>query len=77
MLCCRSELNPSDYIIWVRAADNELSYLFLTNSDLKVIRTVYLKNSAFPQVLNEPSAQIQRIYKDALVALGKDVDKAH
>jgi hypothetical protein len=74
---CRSELNPSDYIIWVRAADNESSYLFLTNSDLKMIRTVYLKNSAFPQVLNDPSAQIQRIYKDALVALGKDVDKAH
>ena len=52
---CRSELNPADYIIWVRAADKESSYLFLTNSDLKMIRTVYLKNSRhFPQVLERP-----------------------
>ena len=71
---CRSELNPSDYIIWVRAADKESSYLFLTNTDLKLIRTVYLKSSAFPQVLDAPSAHI---YKEALVALGKDVDKVH
>ena len=71
---CRSDLNPADYIIWVRAADKESSYLFLTNSDLKLIRTVYLKSSAFPQVLDAPSAQIQAIYKNALVALGKDVD---
>ena len=50
------------------------SYLFLTNTDLKLIRTVYLKSSAFPQVLDAPSAHI---YKEALVALGKDVDKVH
>jgi hypothetical protein len=70
---CRSELNPADYIIWVRAVDKESSYLFLTNSDLKLIRTVYLKSSAFPEVLEAASAQIQAIYKNALVALGKDV----
>ena len=46
---CRSELNPSDYIIWVRAADKESSYLFWTH--LKLTRTVYLKSSAFRQVL--------------------------
>lgn len=74
---CRSELNPADYIIWVRAADKESSYMFLTHADLKLVRTLYLKNQAFPQVLDVPSAHIQTIYKDALVALGKDVDKAH
>ena len=29
------------------------------------------------QMLDAPSAQVHTIYKDALVALGKDVDKAH
>jgi hypothetical protein len=74
---CRSELNPADYIIWVRTTDKESSYMFLTHADLKLVRTLYLKSQAFPQVLDAPSAQIHTIYKDALVALGKDVDKAH
>ena len=73
---CRSDLNPADYIIWVRAADNGSSYLFLTNSGLKLIRAVHLKTAAFPEVLDVPTAQIQAIYKNALVALGKDVDHA-
>ena len=73
---CRSELNPADYIIWVRASDNNSSYMFLTHADLKLVRTLYLKNQAFPQVLDVPSVRIQTIYKDALVALGKDVDHA-
>ena len=71
---CRSDLNPADYVIWVRAADKESSYMFLTHADLKLARALYLRNNAFPQVLDVPSAQIQAIYKDALVALGKDVD---
>ncbi len=74
---CRSELNPTDYIIWVRTADKEASYMFLTHADLKLARTLYLHSQAFPQVVEAPSAQIQTIYKDALVALGKDVDRAH
>ena len=74
---CRSELNPADYIIWVRAADKDSSYMFLTHADLKLVRTLYLKDQGFPQVLDVPSTQIQTIYKHALVALGKDVDKAH
>ncbi len=74
---CRSELNPADYIIWVRTADKESSYMFLTHADLKLVRALYLRNNAFPQVLDVPSTQVQTIYKDALVALGKDVDKAH
>jgi len=45
---CRSELNPADYIIWVRASDKESSYMFLTHADLKLVRTLYLKNEAFP-----------------------------
>ena len=71
---CRSELNPTDYIIWVRTAGKESSYMFLTHADLKLVRALHLRNNGFPDVLNAPSAQVQAIYKDALVALGKDVD---
>lgn len=73
---CRSDLNPADYIVWVRSTDKESSYLFLTNSDLRLIRAVHLKTAAFPEVMDVPSAQIQTIYKNALAALGKDVDHA-
>jgi hypothetical protein len=45
---CRSELNPADYIIWVRTTDKESSYMFLTHADLKLVRTLYLKSQAFP-----------------------------
>ena len=41
---CRSELNPADYIIWVRTADKESSYMFLTHADLKLVRALYLRN---------------------------------
>jgi hypothetical protein len=71
---CRSELNPTDYIIWVRTADKESSYMFLTHADLKLVRALHLRNNGFPDGLNAPSAQVQAIYNDALVALGKDVD---
>ena len=67
---------PADYIIWVRAADNGSSYLFLTDSGSKLIRAVHSKTAAFPEILDVPTAQIQAIYKNALVALGKDVDHA-
>jgi hypothetical protein len=72
---CRSDLNPADYIIWVRVADTDGSYLFLTHADLKLTRTVHLQSAAFPEVLDVPSAQIRAIYKDALLALGKDVSR--
>ena len=71
---CRSELNPADYVIWVRTADQDSSYMFLTHADLKLVRTLHLRNNGFPEVLDAPSSQVQAIYKDALVALGKDVD---
>jgi hypothetical protein len=71
---CRSELNPTDYIIWVRTADKESSYMLLTHADLKLVRAVHLRNNGFPDVLNSPPAEVQAIYKDALLALSKDVD---
>ena len=67
---CRGELNPADYIIWVRTS----SYMFLTDANLKLVRALHLRANGFPDVLNSPPAQIEAIYKDALLALGKDVD---
>jgi hypothetical protein len=71
---CRSELNPTDYIIWVRTSDKDSSYMFLTHADLKLVRALHLRNNGFPDVLAAPLAPIQAMYKNALVALGKDVD---
>ena len=73
---CRSDLNPDDYIIWVRTSDKDSSYMFLTHADLKLVRALHLRNNGLPDVLDAPSSQIQAIYKDALLALGKDVDHA-
>jgi hypothetical protein len=71
---CRSELNPADYIIWVRTADKESSYMFLTDANLKLVRALHLRANGFPDVLNSPPAKIEAIYKEALLVLGKDVD---
>ena len=73
---CRSELNPTDYIIWVRTSDKESSYMFLTHADLKLVRGLFLHEGAFPQMIENPSAPVQAIYKNALLALGKDVDRS-
>jgi len=73
---CRSELNPEDYIVWVRTSDKESSYMFLTHADLKLVRGLFLHEGAFPQVIENPSAPVQAIYKNALLALGKDVDRS-
>jgi hypothetical protein len=74
---CRSELDPTDYIIWVRTSDKDSSYMFLTHADLKLVRALHLRNNGFPDVLTAPPAPIQTMYKNALVALGKDVDHSH
>jgi hypothetical protein len=74
---CRSELNPTDYIIWVRTGDKDSSYMFLTHPDLKLVRALQLRTNGFPDVLTSPPAQVQAMYKDALLALGKDVDQSH
>jgi hypothetical protein len=50
--------------------------MFLTHADLKLVRTLHLRNNGFPEILDAPSPQVQAIYKDALQALGKDVDHA-
>ena len=73
---CRSQLNPDDYIIWVRGPDNLSSYMFATHADLKLRRALYLRTNAFPQPQNSISPQVQAIYNEALTALAKDADKA-
>ncbi len=73
---CRSELDPADYLIWSRTADKDSSYLFRTRSDFKLIRALYLHNEQFPQAVDTDSTQVKTIYKSALAALAKDVDKS-
>jgi hypothetical protein len=71
---CRSELDPKDYIIWVRTADKDASYMFSTHADFKLIRAVHLRTNKFPDVIDGNSTQVQTIYKNALKALAKDID---
>jgi hypothetical protein len=73
---CRSELNPTDFIVWARTSDKDSSYMFLTHADLKLVRALHLRFNGFPDVMDAPPAPVRAIYKDALVALGKDVDHA-
>jgi len=73
---CRSELNQADYIVWARTSDKDASYMFLTHADLKLVRALHLRFNGFPDVMDNPPAQVRAIYNDALVALGKDVDHA-
>src|SRR5262249_50439654 len=72
----RRQLHPPDYTLWGRPPANDASYTFLTHADLKLVRTLHLRNNGFPEVLDAPSSQVEAIYKDALLALGKDVDHA-
>jgi hypothetical protein len=72
----RSELNPADYIIWVRTPGNEASYMFSTHADLKLIRALYMRDNAFPDIVDANLSQIQDAYKSALAALAKDVDSS-
>jgi hypothetical protein len=71
-----TELDPADYIIWVRTSDKDSSYMFLTHADLKLVLTLHPHNNGFPEILDAPSRQVQAIYKNALLVLGKDVDHA-
>jgi hypothetical protein len=71
---CRSDLNPADYIIWVRLPDNKTAYMFLTHADLKLVSAIYLRTEAFPMRADVASGQVQSAYRDALAALAKDVD---
>jgi len=72
----RSQINQRDYIVWARAEGNKASYMFSTHSDLKLIGALHLRNDKFPQVEDLNSQKIQRIYRDALAALAKDIDNS-
>ena len=72
---CRSRLNPNDYIIWVRGADQTSSYMFATRADLKQRHALYLQSNDFPQTQNSNSPQVRATYNEALKALAEDVDK--
>jgi len=72
----RSELNPDDYIVWLRGADDETSTMFLTHPpDLRLAGALYLRLNDFPQSKDVNSTQIRTEYKTALAALAKDFDK--
>jgi hypothetical protein len=71
----RSELNPDDYIVVVRGADNKHSYMFLTHADLKLARGLYLQANDFPQNADINSAKVRAVYNEAMAALAKDTDK--
>ena len=71
---CRSELDPKDYIVWVRTADKDASYMFSTHADFKLVRALHLRANKFPDVIDGNSTQVQTIYKNALMTLAKDVD---
>jgi hypothetical protein len=71
----RSELNPDDYIVWLRATD-ETSMMFLTHPpDLRLAGALSLRLNDFPQTKDVNSAQVQAEYKKSLAALAKDFDK--
>lgn len=73
---CRSQLNPDDYIIWAHAPGKTTSsYMFSTHSDFKLNRALYLRDNEFPEASDINSPQIKTIYKNALTALAKDVDR--
>jgi hypothetical protein len=71
---CRSNLDPQDYIVWLRWPDNLSSYMFLTHADFKPVRALLLQTNAFPQQEDLNSPKIRAIYKEALAALAKDVN---
>jgi hypothetical protein len=70
----RSQIDPADYIIWVRSPDSNASYMFSTRSDFKLIRALYLRADGFPDIVDGDTTQVQEIYKKALAALVKDVN---
>lgn len=72
----RSEINRSDYIIWVRTPDNTASYMFATHPDFEPTHGLYLRANDFPMSIDLNATQVQAVYRAALTALGKDADKS-
>jgi hypothetical protein len=58
---CRSQLNADDYIIWAHPTDGDSSYIFLTRSDLKLIRALYVEGQKSPQLVDSSSSQVRRV----------------
>jgi hypothetical protein len=41
-----------------------------------LIRALYMRDNAFPDIVDANLSQIQAVYKSALAALAKDVDSS-
>lgn len=72
---CRSQLDPSDYIVWFRI-NADTSYMFSTHPDFKLLRALQLKANSFPQSEDVNAAEIRTKYREALEVLAKDLDKS-
>jgi pseudouridine-5'-phosphate glycosidase len=72
---CRSGLDVSDYIIWVIGSDQKSSSMFVTHQDLKLVRALYMRAEAIPQLQNVNDDEVEAHYKKALAALARDLQK--
>ena len=73
---CRSELNPADYVVWVRVAnDKTASYMFSTHADFKMV-LVCICAEKFPQPVDINSNEVQTVYKKALAELAEVIDRS-
>lgn len=72
---CRSGLNASDYIIWVISSDQKSSSMFVTHQDLKLVRALYMRAEAIPQLQHVDDPKVEDDYKKALAALAQDLQK--
>jgi len=72
---CRSQLDTSDYIIWVIGVDEKSSSMFVTHADLKLARALYMHADSVPQLqyINDPVVEAD--YQQALAALARDLQK--
>ncbi len=70
---CRSGLDASDYIIWVIGTDDKSSSMFVTHQDLKLVRALYMRAEAIPQLQNVNDDAVYADYKKALAGLARDL----
>lgn len=72
---CRSELNPDDYVLWVRLPGND-SYMFATHPNFELVRALYMPTENFPKVMDVKSAKVLDLYKRGLAWLVQDINKS-
>ncbi|MDE2286498.1 MAG: hypothetical protein KGK33_17945 [Hyphomicrobiales bacterium] len=72
---CRSSLDASDYIIWVIGSDKKSSSMFVTHEDLKLVRALYMRDEAMPQLQNVGDPKVIADYEKALAGLASDLHK--